>query len=305
MISSNIRPDWTRSCIANHSGVWAVEPGFARSFSAAVMHGKIEPRQTDAADGRDGDMWSVREDGLGVLYLSGPMQKFESKHGGFNTNRARRVIRNAMTDSEVRAVMILVDSPGGSADGTMELAEDVSALAAVKPTATHVSGMMASAALWVGTQTGRVTAWKADMVGSIGTYAAVYDWSGMYEKEGVTVEVIAAGGSDEGGVKGAGVDGVPLTDEYRAEVRNIVNSLNDLFVAGVANGRGMTNADARKLADGRMHMAPAAVALGLVDAIVTPEQAAADLMALVEPRSAGRSVARARARMDLDRHRIG
>lgn len=299
MLTSPIRSEWTPACIAGHHGVWMIEPGYARTAAAAIMRGTAPVRQMEGGDDPGRSMWNVTGDGLGVLSLSGPMQKFDSKHGGVNTTRARKIVRQAARDTDVRAVMLLIDSPGGSADGTLELADEVASLARAKPTATHVSGVMASAALWVGVQTGRVTADRADLVGSIGTYAVVEDWSKHYEQQGVAVHVVAVGGAEDGGVKGAGVEGAPVTAEYLAEVRRIATGFNDLFLAGFASGRGMSMDDARKLADGRVHLAPDAVKLGLIDAVESADQAAANLMAVAASR--GRRTGTARARMELDR----
>ncbi|MBK7406397.1 MAG: S49 family peptidase [Phycisphaerales bacterium] len=318
MITGPIRSEWTSACLSSHMGVWAVEPGYARAVSAAILAGAGVPRPTPRSDWGDGlspaeqelqkvrEMWSVDGQGLGVLILDGPMQKFDSKFGGVNTLRARKVVRSAMRDESVRGVLALIDSPGGTADGTLELADDLAALARAKPTATHVAGTMASAALWVGTQTRRVTAGPADLVGSIGTYAVVEDWSKAYAAEGVSVEVIAAGGLDEGGVKGQGVQGVPLSDAFRAEVKKVVEGLNELFLRGVANGRSMTLERVRALADGRVHLAAEAVKLGLIDAVETADQAAAALLSMIgaagkKPEPARRRMSLARARLELGR----
>lgn len=312
MISGPLRSEWTAACVAGHCGVWAINPSTARALSSTIIAGRMPlaatvrqddfgptPEEVDLSKVRA--MWRVDGSGLGVLSLVGPMQKFDSKFGGVNTLRARKIIRTAMQSDAVKAVLVLVDSPGGSADGTLELAADIKALSEKKPTATHVAGMMASAALWVGVQAPRVTAGPADLVGSIGTYAVVEDWSKNYADQGIVVDVIAAGGMEDGGVKGQGVDGVPVSEEYRAEIRKIVDGLNELFLQGVADGRGLAIDAVRQLADGRVHLGPEAVKLGLVDAIETADQAAATLMSRVEQSPKSGSTRVARARLELDR----
>jgi ClpP class serine protease len=106
------------------------------------------------------------------------------------------------------------------------------------------------------------------MVGSIGTYTAIEDTSGAYEKSGVKVHVISSGG-----VKGGGVDGAPVSDAYIEETQKRIDAITDLFVDAVAKGRGLSKSKVKGMADGRIHLAAAAKDMGLIDRIASLDEA--------------------------------
>jgi hypothetical protein len=90
----------------------------------------------------------------------------------------------------------------------------------------------------------------------------------MYSDFGIDVKVIASGG-----MKGAGTDGAPVTDDQVEYFQSIVDDLTDHFVTGVAQGRKMSPKQAKELADGRVHIGQKAKSAGLVDRIGRKEEA--------------------------------
>lgn len=198
-----------------------------------------------------------------VISLRGPLMKQSSSlSGGTSTVAARQAIREAANDPAVTAILLNIDSPGGAAAGTAELADEVRSAAKKKTTWAYIEDLGASAAYWVASQASRVITNPTGMVGSIGTFMVMHDLSAMAEKEGVKVHVIRAGE-----FKGAGTPGTVVTDAQIEHYQGIVNSLNEHFLRAVADGRSMPLKQVRELADGRVHIGDAAKSLGLVDAV--------------------------------------
>jgi len=212
-------------------------------------------------------------DGVAVIELRGTLMKFVSSFDdGTSTVFAARMIREAARDPAVTAIMLAIDSPGGTVSGTNALAVAVAQAAKVKPLHAFVEDLAASAALWVGVQATTVTADEVAKIGSIGVYGVVFDVSEMAAKKGIKVHVVSTGA-----FKGAGEPGTEITAEQLAEWQRLADGVNELFMAAVAKGRGLSMGLVRDLADGRVHLAADAQDLGLIDGLGTFESAMAGI----------------------------
>lgn len=255
-------------CAARHIADWLLEPTFA-SRAVAVIRGGTWAAETVR---ERGEVLFMVEDGIATIPINGPIMKGDSKFGGTNSLRTRRAVRQAAGDASIKGIMLLVDSPGGTAAGTGELANDIRLARKAKPVFAHGEDLIASAAFWIAGQAEFVSANETAEVGSIGTVAVVEDSSGAAEMEGIKVHVISTGE-----FKGAFAPGVPIPEEHLAMLQERVDDLNGHFLKAVAAGRRMPIADVRKIADGRVHIASKAKALGLIDAVMTVDQAMAGL----------------------------
>lgn len=255
-------------------GAWSIEPGrFAAMVTAAK---RLEPQPVSAtsptAPGRPA--YELTDDGVAVIDLSGPLTKYETSFqsffGGTSTVRARATLRDAARDPRVHAILLRIDSPGGTVAGTSDLAEAIKAADARKPVHAYIEDLGASAAYWLASQARRVSANTSAEVGSIGVFAVLEDTSGAYAKEGVKVHVVKAGA-----FKGLGVPGTAITDAQLSEVQRQVDAIGDIFVTAIASGRQLPLKRVKELADGRVHIAQAAKDLGLIDEVGTLESAVA------------------------------
>lgn len=217
------------------------------------------------------------EDGIATIRLCGPLMKFVgSATPGTSTVATRVMVRAAKDDPNIKAVLLHIDSPGGTVAGTPDLADDIAALAKVKPVYAYIEDIGASAALWLASQATRVIAGRTAKVGSIGVYAVLMDYTGKAAMEGIKVHVVSTGG-----MKGAGEPGTPITQAHLGEAQRIINEINDQFLADLAKGRRLSAARLAELNDGRVWHAPEAMAKGLVDAIGSIDDAVAALRAVV------------------------
>lgn len=247
-------------------GVWAMEPdaasGLVRLVANTDMFEHLQQRQPIPVNA-GGFYYREDRDGVAVLKLMGTLQKQQaSMTRATSTVLARRELRAAAADDSIGAVLLHIESPGGTAIGTMELAEEIARVNQTKPVFAYIEDLGASAAYWLASQARRITANPMARVGSIGTYNVVVDYSGQAEKDGIRVHVVSSGG-----VKGMGVPGTEITQEVLDEVQRGVDAVNEFFLLGVAAGRGMKYDEVRLLADGRVHFADAAQRLRLIDAV--------------------------------------
>jgi signal peptide peptidase SppA len=226
-------------------------------------------------------------DGIAVIHLSGPMSKFGGSFTeGGSTTRVRRAIRQAVANDDVKAIVLRIDSPGGTVSGTSDLADDFDAAGQKKPTSVFIEDMGASAAYFVASQGGSITAGKNSLVGSIGVYTVIEDWSGLAAKEGVKVHVVRAGQ-----FKGVGVRGTEVTADHLMDLQRVIDELNEPFAAAVGRGRRMSPEKVAEINDGRIHGAAQALALGLIDRIGTLDQVLSDLRQSVSGGRRGKEVA--------------
>lgn len=161
-----------------------------------------------------------------------------------------------------------IDSPGGFTAGVAELHDEIRALDV--PTVAYTTGMMASAAYWIGCACDEVYATRAANVGSIGVYSAVYDQSARAEKEGVRAVVVKTGPA-----KGIGVPGAEITEEQVAVIQDQVDAIGAMFFEAVSETRGITGNTLDRATTGASFIASKAKDLGLIDGIKTRNELAA------------------------------
>ncbi len=171
-------------------------------------------------------------------------------------------VRDLAKDSSVAAVVLSVDSPGGSVGGGESLHDALERVAAVKPVVTVMGGLAASAGYMISLPAARIFANNATLTGSIGVILETANVGGLLDKVGVTSDAIISGPlKDQPSYTHA------LSPAGRDYLQTIVGDLFGQFVTMVAQARHMDESRVRELADGRAYTGRQALALGLVDAI--------------------------------------
>jgi len=210
------------------------------------------------------------EDGVAVIPIDGVISKrmnlMSQISGGVSTELIGRDFQAAMADSKVEAIVLAIDSPGGTVDGTPELASIIFAARGVKPILACTDGMMCSAAYWIGSAADSLfVSSEVSQVGSIGVVAKHIDVSGYEAKQGIKTTEITAGK-----YKRAASQYAPLNDEGRALIQESLDHVYGVFVETVAAQRGTTVDDVlANMADGRVFQGSQAVNAGLVDGVAT------------------------------------
>lgn len=262
------------------NGPWAITPdmlGEIQAIYSRHLRGeKIDLDRLRAETGlsfdnrrADDPGYSV-QDGVALVTMDGVIAKrmnlMSRISGGVSSELTGQAIERAVADRTVEAVVMAIDSPGGTVDGTPELAAIVRAAGEIKPVLAHTDGTMASAAYWVGSAASRVNI-SSDVcaVGSIGVVARHVDVSAAEAKSGVKTTEITAGR-----YKRIAGNYEPLSDAGRAEIQSQVDHIYGAFVDDVAAQRGVSPAEVvERMADGRVFLGQQALAAGLVDGVAT------------------------------------
>lgn len=186
--------------------------------------------------------------------------------GGTSTEQLGATIDNLVADRGVKAILLNIDSPGGSVFGIPELGAKILVGRDEKKIVAFANSTAASAAYWLASQCSEIVVTTGGRVGSIGVIAAHTDESKAEEMQGIKTTYITAGKFKGEGMK-------PLTDDSQAAMQAEVNTLYDSFVAAVAKGRGVTaNRVESDFGQGRMKFAKDAVESGMADRVATLEQ---------------------------------
>jgi signal peptide peptidase SppA len=243
---------------------WALQPAAltalaSRAEEAVPMVAQIPGMQVQTRSGS-----------VAVLPLHGIIENrsdwISELMGGTSIETLRAALADAMADPNVKAVVLDVDSPGGTVAGMTEFASELRALrGGAKPIVAVTNTLAASAAYWLASQADEIVVTPSGYVGSIGVYAVHQEASRMLDEMGITTTVISAGP-----YKTEGNEFEPLTDDARADIQERVDLNYRQFLEDVAAGRRTTASEVEaNYGGGRVLPARKALAAGMVDRVET------------------------------------
>jgi signal peptide peptidase SppA len=181
------------------------------------------------------------ENGIGIVPVSGilgqGLMPIEKLLGASDTADLSATLDAFAADPDVHALLLDIDSPGGTVTGIPELAAQIAAFP--KPTYAFTSSEACSAAYWLGSQATEFLCTQSATVGSVGVYLAVLDASDAFAQRGLFVDLIKAGT-----YKAAGFPGTSLTDGQRALLQERVDQIHALFKDAVSAKRRYVSASA-------------------------------------------------------------
>ena len=223
--------------------------------------------------GGDSDVTVVEtdfgHDYIGVLYVEGEIDEYGT--GTYNHQYLLNAIDAMINDGENKGMVLHVNTPGGSVFASDELYFAVKEYqeATGRPVYSAMQSQATSGGYYISAPCDKILANRNCWTGSIGvTMGSLLDISQLLEELGIRVDTITAGSNK---AMGSGME--PMTAEQRAIFQSLVDEAYDQFVELVADGRGMSVEDVKKLADGRIYTAKQALENGLIDGIATYEEA--------------------------------
>jgi signal peptide peptidase SppA len=272
---------------------WAMEPNALERFlEIASRQNEVTPEALEAyrAKSLDRAERAKMRDGVAIIEAIGPMFQranlMTEMSGATSYANLRRDFQTAMDDPKVKAVLLNVDSPGGSALGVNELAEAVYQARGKKPIIAYVGGMGASAGYWLASAADRVIVDPLAVLGSIGAQIATLDTTAADEKRGVKRFRFVSSVSPN---KNAD----PGTEAGDAEIQKTVDAMGEVFVEAVARNRGVdTKTVLNDFGKGGTFVGKDAVKAGLADAVGDFESVLAELSAGRKKTQAAGSTAR-------------
>jgi signal peptide peptidase SppA len=263
---------------------WFLEPQSAAYF-ASIVHKlfsgepitEFEDAPTEfafvvnAAGNRIGGIEDAADNGVAVINLQGAVMKYDYC-GAPGTQSLMKALDQANNNPSVSAIVLQIDSPGGSVDGTQQFANAIKN--SKKPVVAYANGMMASAAMWIGSAAKtRIASSNTDIIGSIGTMASWADYKGMYESKGIKLHEVYASDSTQ---KNIGFREAS-NGNYDPLIKSTLDPLNDQFISSV---KANIPAVDQTVFNGAHYIATEAKKKGLVDKIGSFESAVKTAMQL-------------------------
>lgn len=198
-----------------------------------------------------------------VLGIIAQRQAGDISSAGTSADRTKRLFKAAMNDESIDAIVLDIDSPGGTVFGIQELAAEIFEARGTKKVVAHANSLAASAAFWIATAADEFVMTPGGEVGSIGVIAAHEDHSAELEAAGVNVTLITAGT-----FKGEGNPFEPLSEEALTNLQSRVDERFDAFVNDVAKHRAVSTKTVRNgFGEGRTVGAKQAFSEKMVDRI--------------------------------------
>jgi len=268
---------------AVYSSVWAILPEKLEAIAAFLelkISGESASPQVIAAIRAENQLAEARMQSLSadkpgsvvVMPLYGIINQRASGDvsgpSGTSVQQFTQQFRQAVADPNVKAIVLDVDSPGGTVSGVDELATEIFNARKQKKITAVSNCLCASAAYWLASQASELVVSPSSLTGSIGVYQLHEDDSEALESMGVKVSLIAAGK-----YKTEGNSFEPLGDDARAAMQGVVDDFYSLFTKAVARGRGVAvKAVAGGFGQGRCLTAQDAVKQGLADRVATLDE---------------------------------
>lgn len=200
---------------------------------------------------------------LAVYYASGEITDYDgsaTSDEGIVGSKMIRDLRKLKEDDNVKAVVLRVNSPGGSAFASEQIWHAVKELKAKKPVIVSMGDYAASGGYYISCAADSIIAEPTTLTGSIGIFGMIPNVKGLTEKIGLTFDVVKTNKfSDFGNLMR------PVNGDERALLQMMISQGYDLFVSRCAEGRHMTKEGLEKIAEGRVWTGEMAKGIGLVD----------------------------------------
>ncbi|MFA5858922.1 MAG: signal peptide peptidase SppA [Elusimicrobiota bacterium] len=209
--------------------------------------------------------------GIGVVTINGTIQ-FDSRDMGFSPNDSGRVLKKIeafKNRSDIKAVVLRINSPGGTVGAVQEIYSAVQKLKkAGKKVVASTGDISASGGYYVACAADKIIANPGSMVGSIGVIMELGNVEGLLKKVGIKIDTIKSGK-----MKDIGNYSRQMTEDERKLLQEMIDSTYNQFLNAVSTGRGIEKDKLVNLADGRIFTGEQAKSVGLVDELGSGDDA--------------------------------
>ena len=212
---------------------------------------------------------------VAVLYATGEIDA--GSEGEMNSNDIVKELNKLANNDDVKAVVLRVNSPGGSAFGSEQMWFAAKQLRAKKPLIVSMSDYAASGGYYMSCIADTIVAQPTTLTGSIGIFGMFPNFAGVADKIGVNFSTVK---TNE--IADLGNTMRPMTDSERAIIQNHVNRGYELFISRCAEGRNTSNDEIKLVAEGRVWTGSDALSIGLVDVLGGLDEAIAIAAAKAE-----------------------
>lgn len=216
------------------------------------------------------------KDKIAIIYAQGEITSGEGDVNEIGEGSMRRALEEAREDDDIKAIVLRVDSPGGSALTSDLIWREIELTKKVKPVVVSMGNLAASGGYYISCNANKIFAESSTITGSIGVFGMLPNFHGIATKYGFNSEMVEthknAGGYDPF---------QPIDNDFKNFTQEGVESIYKTFVSRVAAGRKMTFEQVDAIAQGRVWSGTDALKLGLVDKIGGMDDAIAYAASLV------------------------
>lgn len=208
-----------------------------------------------------GSEFSVK-DKIAIIYAQGEIGSGEGDLNTVGEGSMRRSLKEAREDEDVKAIVLRIDSPGGSALTSDLIWREIELTKKVKPVVVSMGNLAASGGYYIACNANKIFAEASTITGSIGVFGMLPNLSQIADRYGLNTETVETH-------KNASGYSVfePMDEEFRNFTQESVENIYKIFVNRVATGRKMTFAQVDAIAQGRVWSGSDALKIGLVDKI--------------------------------------
>ncbi|MFV5698370.1 signal peptide peptidase SppA [Flavobacterium sp. ZT3R17] len=201
-------------------------------------------------------------DKIAIIYAQGEIRSGEGDVDVIGEGSMRRSLQDARKDKNIKAIVLRIDSPGGSALTSDLIWREVELTKKVKPVVVSMGNYAASGGYYIACNANKIFAENNTITGSIGVFGILPNFSQLTKKIGINVEQVK---THENAARYSPF--VPLDEKLKAVTLEEIEHIYKTFVTHVAQGRKMTFAQVDAIAQGRVWAGSEAVKIGLVDKI--------------------------------------
>lgn len=202
-----------------------------------------------------------RKDKIAVVYAEGEIINGDkAEDGQIAGDKFAKLIRKIRAEKNVKALVLRVNSPGGSGQASDEILDELKQFDKDRPVIVSMGGYAASGGYYISMGSHRILAEPNTITGSIGVFGLALNAQKIANNHGITFDTIKTGALAD-----IGTIARPMTDEEHGVIQNLIDNFYDNFIQRVATCRKMTTNKVDELAQGRVWSGEDAVKLGLVD----------------------------------------
>ncbi|MCK5424780.1 MAG: signal peptide peptidase SppA [Emcibacter sp.] len=217
------------------------------------------------------------KDRIAVVYANGTIMDGKQPQGTAGGDTVSRHLREARLNNKVKAVILRVNSPGGSAFASELIRQEVLLLKkAGKPVVVSMGSLAASGGYWISANADEIWASPTTITGSIGIFGAIPNFEGTLAAIGINTDGVGTTPLSVAGLS------KPLPEKVKVIIQSNIESGYDRFLNIVAEGRDMTVEQVHEIAQGRVWTGNKALELGLVDKLGTFDEAVVSAAALAK-----------------------
>ena len=199
---------------------------------------------------------------IAVVYAEGTIVDGQGGVGQVGGDRFARIFRRLQQDKAVKAIVLRVNSPGGSATASEVMQREIKLVGKTKPVIVSMGDVAASGGYWIATDANRIFAEPNTITGSIGVFGVLPNFQKLANNNGITWDVVKTAKLADSQTVSR-----PKSPQELAVYQSSVNRLYSLFLNKVAEGRKLPAAKVAEIAQGRVWSGVSAKEIGLVDEI--------------------------------------